>query len=165
MESCKSIIENADEDFMSIWYTKLRDLSDKIDACRKVISSVESVWAYSDIVGYKRARLSDLNNMPYTKRATTMAAIIMSGNADGKIVRKARSDNSFSTSLFCIKALFEYRYMYDDKFWRDLLSNLYDSRHKDVVNFLCLNVPKDLLFFLLGNTHADKDILFKRMGS
>ena len=163
METCKAAIETGDEDIVLSLYNNVKQLLPKIAVSRDVVSSTESLWAYVNIEEYFKNRVSSLSSLPYGERASVMSAVVMSGNANKKIMRKIRSEQSYSASLYCVKIFFEYKYMYSNKDWDNLALNLFDSRHMDVVDFLCRSTPKNLLFYLLSNNYSNKDLLFKRM--
>lgn len=162
-EICKFILNNESEHekVSSFWPDLLRSLHLR-QPIMEVLSSAESIWAILNFPEYKTKRVSKIKKLSYLKRAVVLSAVIKSGNADKRTVRMVRSDSSLRSSFIATKCLFDYRYMYQDDFWKDMVVSLCDTRYSIVATYLTKKMPKDLLMYLVGNAYVNKDILFER---
>lgn len=90
--------------------------------------------------------------------------LIQNGLLDQKLARRIRSDSSGYLSADILFWLFLNRTKYSDDDFQNLVLNFCDTKHKWVARFIALNMPKDLIPYLMGleDTEAIK-ILEKRM--
>jgi hypothetical protein len=72
------------------------------------------------------------------------------GLLDKKLARRIRSDSSGNISKKLLIKLFIHRKAYSDDDFKELITLFNDTKHKWVAQFICMNMPKDLIPFLMG---------------
>jgi hypothetical protein len=90
--------------------------------------------------------------------------LIRDGLLDQKLARRIRSDSSGYLSADILHWLFLNRPKYSDDDFQNLVLNFCDTKHKWVARFIALNMPKDLIPYLMGLEDPEAiKILEKRM--
>lgn len=97
------------------------------------------------------------------KRKCQYKAFISIKEIDKKRVRRMRSDASEEVSLYCLKALFEYKALYTDDEFDEYVVQFNDSHYQIVVNYLMNNLDPKHLLGLVGNPLSDNKYIFKRI--
>lgn len=77
--------------------------------------------------------------------------LIKFGLLDEKLARRLRSDSSGNLSLKILEFLFSNRFMYSEEKFKSLITQFTDSKYKLVSRFIALNLPVELMPFLMGS--------------
>lgn len=101
---------------------------------------------------------------PQSARRNLYIKLVKSGKLDKKIARRVRSESSSRNSFLVLGTIFHSRDLYKDDDFQDLISQFSDTPYSDVAKFIAINVPSELIPFLmgLGDSQA-KMILDKRL--
>jgi hypothetical protein len=92
--------------------------------------------------------------------------VIKLGLLDKKLARRIRSDTSGILSKQLLVKLFICRKSYSDADFKELITLFNDTKHKWVAQFICMNMPKDLIPFLMGiSDPVSSKILERRLNN
>jgi hypothetical protein len=93
---------------------------------------------------------TETKSYPSELKSKLYKQLVKLGLLDVKIARRIRSDSSGSLSAEVLACLFENRNLYKEEEFQDLVTQFADTKHKWVARYIAMNMPMNLVPFLMG---------------